>query len=348
MPEEFEIRDYIAEDESQVLALIQHGMGGGPTGTRDREFWQWKHFNNPFGPSIALVAVHRDGQIVGLRTFMRWRFQAGDNTISAVRAVDTVTHPDYRRYGVFTALTRKAVEKARNSGIDLIFNTPNAAVLPGYLKLGWSLVSHIRPQIKILNYPRFIMGIVRSKGKRQPSVLDDSARSFRQEPPSIEEFLGRQNVAEHFLQSHEQRRDKRLHTHLTLDFLRWRYGQYPFTKYRVIYRQERDELLGLIILHPNRRLGMKEIVLSELIIPEYDRDTAIKLINNMAKSLHADYIIAYFAEPSFEREVLRKTGFHDLPFQGINFTVNSLNDIHTLEPSRLDNWDLSLGDLEVF
>jgi GNAT superfamily N-acetyltransferase len=346
--DEIEIRDYVGEDEGPVLDLIQHGMGGGPTGTRDRGFWQWKHFHNPFGPSIALVAVYKDGQIIGLRTFMRWRFQTGDRPVSAVRAVDTVTHPDYRRYGVFSRLTREAVAKVKNNGVDFIFNTPNATVLPGYLKLGWSLVSRIRPQIKILNYPRFIMGIARSKGKRQPAVLDTGATFFRQELLSINEFLGRGDAVEQLLQSREQKRDNRLHTRPTLDYLRWRYVQYPFVKYRVISWHDRGALSGCIIFRPSGRLGMKEIVLSELIVPGYDRTIASGLIKEMVKHLNADYIVAYFPEHSFERETLRKNGFHDLPFQGINFAVNSLKEIPGLNPLQFNNWELGLGDLEIF
>jgi GNAT superfamily N-acetyltransferase len=348
MSDEIKVRDYLPEDENSALALIQRGMGGGPTGTRDMGFWQWKHFQNPFGPSIALVAVHRDGQIIGVRTFMQWRFQGGDREVSAVRAVDTVTHPDYRRYGIFSTLTRKAVEKVRDNNIDLIFNTPNATVLPGYLKLGWSLVSLIRPQIKVLNYPRFIMGIARNKGKHQPAMLDPSARFFRQEPPPIEELLGQEKTVERLLQSRELRRDNRLHTRPTLEYLRWRYAQYPFVKYRVVYRQNHGELPGCIIFRPSGRLGMKEVVLSELIMPEYERDVASGLIKEMVKYLDADYIVAYFPERSFERDILRKNGFHDLPFQGINFAVNSLSDVPGLEPRQFSSWALSLGDLEIF
>jgi len=348
VPGEVEIRDYLPGDESQVLALIQRGMGGGPTGTRDKNFWQWKHIQNPSGPSIALVAVHKDGQTIGLRTFMRWHFQAGDRTINAVRAVDTVTHPDYRRYGVFTVLTRQAVERVKNSGIDLIFNTPNATVLPGYLKLGWSLVSRIRPQIKVLNYPRFFMGITRNRVRGAPSTLPPPSGFFRREPLSTGEFLGREKAVEPLLQSREQRRDNRLHTRPALEYLRWRYAQHPFIKYRVIFRQDRDELSGCAIFRPNERLGMKEIVLSELILSRRDADVASRLIKDMEQNLNADYIIAYFPERSFEREILRKNGFRNLPLQGINFAVNDLNEAAGIQPLKFDSWELSLGDLEVF
>ncbi len=348
MPNEVDFRDYLPEDESSVLVLVQRGMGGGPTGIRERGFWQWKHFQNPFGSSIAMVATHRDGKIIGLRTFMQWHFQAGTRLVRAVRAVDTVTDPDYRRYGIFSTLTHKTVERVKNNGIDLIFNTPNAMVLPGYLKLGWRLVSRIRPQIKILNYPRFISGITRSRARRQPSMLDPSGKFFREEPPSVEKIIELEKGITHLLQSRKQRRDDRLHTHLTLDYLRWRYTQHPFIKYRVAYQLEHDELPGCIIFRPYGRFGMKEIVLSELITAEDDRDMAASLIKKMVRYLKADYIVAYFPERSFERDVLRKNGFRDMPLQSINFTVNSLVDVPGFEPGRFDNWELSLGDLEIF
>jgi GNAT superfamily N-acetyltransferase len=348
MHNEVEIRNYVPGDESQVLALMQRGMGGGPTGTRDKDFWQWKHFLNPFGSSIVLVAVHKNGQIIGLRTFMRWRFQAGDRTINAVRAVDTVTHPEYRRYGIFSALTHHAVERIRNSNIDLIFNTPNAMVLPGYLKLGWQLVSRIRPQIKILNYPRFIMGIARNRVKRQPSTLDQSSQFFRKEPPSINEIFDPKEKVTQLLQSRKRQRDNRLHTLTGLDYLRWRFSQHPFIKYKAIYLQNHGELPGCIIFRPNGRFGMKEIVLSELITAEDDRKLASDLIQGMVKTLKADYIIAYFPERSFERDILRKNGFHDLPFQSINFAVNILHGVNGIDPWQYDSWALCLGDLEVF
>jgi N-acetylglutamate synthase-like GNAT family acetyltransferase len=279
---------------------------------------------------------------------MRWRFQSGDRTVSAVRAVDTVTHPDYRRYGIFSRLTQQALKKVKDAGINLIFNTPNATVLPGYLKLGWSLVYRIRPQIKILNYPGFMAGIARNRLKRQPSKLDPSLQCFRQDTTSLGELLDREKSFERLLQRREKQKNNRLHTFLTTEYLSWRYSRYPFTKYRVVYRHKNGELTGCAIFRPSSRSGMREIILSELVVPDDDRALASGLIKDMVKCLDAHYIVTYFPERSFEYSAIRANGFHGLPFQHINLAVNSLNDIPGLQPRRYESWELSIGDLEIF
>lgn len=73
--------------------------------------------------------------------FLRWKFDVpGEGTISAVRAVDTATHPDWQGSGIFTRLTLGALDELRDDGLDVVFNTPNDQSRPGYLKMGWSQV----------------------------------------------------------------------------------------------------------------------------------------------------------------------------------------------------------------
>ncbi len=128
-------------DEVQVLALIELALGRRPD-PRNAAFFAWKHRENAFGPSPAWVAV--DGnRIVGLRTLMRWEFETRDRPVRAVRAVDTATHPDHQGRGIFSALTRRAVDELRAEGVDFVFNTPNDKSRPGYLKMGWQPVGRL-------------------------------------------------------------------------------------------------------------------------------------------------------------------------------------------------------------
>src|SRR5918994_5166036 len=97
------IRPFSVGDEANVLELLGLTLGGGPAGRRPAEFFRWKHADNPFGPSFMLLA-EADGRVVGLRAFMRWRFIVDGRELSAVRAVDTATHPEYQGIGVFSRL----------------------------------------------------------------------------------------------------------------------------------------------------------------------------------------------------------------------------------------------------
>ena len=345
---EYEVRNFQAEDTGSVLDLMQLGLGGGPSGTRDEIFWRWKHYDNPFGRSIVLVATNGTGHIAGLRTFMQWHFRAGNRVVKAVRAVDTVTHPEHRRFGVFTTLTTKAVQQAKNSGVDVIFNTPNNSVLPGYLKLGWSHVSFVRPLVKVLNYPRFVSGIIRNRKRRQSSGQPPANQSYRYKLPLIADFLKRSEAVEELLRSNNQMRGERLSTDQSIDYLRWRYSEYPNAEYAVLYQEKNGALSSSAVIRANARFGLKEIVIDELFFSKPDDTLASSLLHELKRCVNADYIIAYFPRSSFARHALRKDGFLQVPTDGMNFTVNALSQNLPCNPAVLENWNLSLGDLEVF
>lgn len=136
------VRELAKDDESAVLDLLGVALAGGPTGERTQEFFDWKHRDNPFGSSPGLVAEAPDGSIVAVRLFLRWEFVHQGETVRAVRAVDTATHPSWQGRGLFTDLTRELLDRVADD-TDLVFNTPNASSLPGYLRLGWSEVGKV-------------------------------------------------------------------------------------------------------------------------------------------------------------------------------------------------------------
>jgi GNAT superfamily N-acetyltransferase len=127
----------------QMLELVGIAIGRGSV-PRTEAFWRWKHEQNPFGPSPAMVA-EADGRIVSLRIFLRWRWLYGKYAYAAVRPVDTATHPDWRRRGLFERLTRELLQVMKAEGVAFVFNTPNATSGRGYEKLGWRMVG--RPTI---------------------------------------------------------------------------------------------------------------------------------------------------------------------------------------------------------
>src|SRR5947208_13036039 len=101
-------------DVDDVVGLLGRALGPGPGGADRRELFVWKHLRNPFGRSVALVAED-GGRLVGVRTFMRWRFALpGGGGVDAVRAVDTATAPEAQRRGVFSSLTRRGLESCRD------------------------------------------------------------------------------------------------------------------------------------------------------------------------------------------------------------------------------------------
>jgi GNAT superfamily N-acetyltransferase len=342
------VRDYEYTDEGAVLALAGTALGVGPAGMRDEAFWRWKHHDNYFGPSFILIAENHSDAPIGLRALMRWRFKAGDHILQAVRAVDTATHPGYRRAGVFSTLTRRAIERVRSAGIDLVFNTPNDTVLPGYLKLGWHKVAAVQPLVKVLNYPRFMLGLARSRGRNLPSQPCSPEQLFRHEPPRATDVVDQADEIDGLLLRRDSWRSSSITTCHSTDYFRWRYAQHPHIDYRAVLEKRRGQLAGFLMFRMNSRFGLKEAVLDELLLASPEEQTARALLGNMVACVKADYVVAYFAANSFERHALRRLGFHQIPRQAMTFVVNTLVPGITPDPLYWGNWDLSLGDLEIF
>lgn len=206
------IRRATPADETAVLALLGASLGWGDD-ERFASFFAWKHKENPFGESPGWVAV--DGErIVGFRTFLRWELEGPAGVIRAVRAVDTATHPDYQRQGIFSRLTRQALEEVTAEGVDLVFNTPNDRSGPGYLKLGWLQVG----RLTVAARPTSPRALVRLAGARcqadrwsLPIGTGQPATEVVSDPAVVDLLAS-------------QPRFSGLCTRRSPEFLAWRYG----------------------------------------------------------------------------------------------------------------------------
>ncbi len=149
------IRIATEQDTEAIVALLKLSLGDVST-IKSATYWRWKHIENPFGKSHVLIA-EEDGIIVGIRAFMQWRWSNGSREFTALRAVDTATHPDYQGKGIFKKLTMELIDRRRAAGDDFIFNTPNDQSRPGYLKMGWQVVGRLPVALSIRRPVRMIV-----------------------------------------------------------------------------------------------------------------------------------------------------------------------------------------------
>lgn len=65
-------------------------------------------------------------------------FILNGRNLTAVQSADTMTHPDYRRHGLFPLLAKKTYQLAKNEGASFVFGWPNQNSYPTFKnKLGW-------------------------------------------------------------------------------------------------------------------------------------------------------------------------------------------------------------------
>ncbi len=324
-----DIRAYRDADEASVLDLLARSLGKS-VDDQYREFFRWKHLGNPFGRSFMWVG-EEDGQIVGFRSFLRWRFVGPDGgPIEAVRAVDTATHPEAQGKGIFRSLTMHGLDELRAAGISFVFNTPNDQSRPGYLKMGWVVVGRAPVQVRLASPA----GAVRTVRARQAADLWSLPATVG--APAADVFAA-DGVGEALAHEAGARTPPAgaLTTDRTLPFLTWRYAGFTPVASRVAPALDRS---GPSVLFRLRRRGQAvECTIGDVLGPRDEKATG-RAIRSVLRGSSADYALAGSAA------VRRLRGFIPTRRLGPIVTWRSTAGPGGSPPT----FALALGDVELF
>lgn len=333
-----------------ICRLLSASLSDSGVTRKTLDFWRWKHGDNPFGQSIGLAAMAPDGSLVGLRPFMAWQLSYGPgDVIRAARPVDTATAAEWRGKGVFTNLTQAALAHLERRGVSLIFNTPNANSLPGYLKLGWRVVARLPVAIRVLRPWRFLAGLAQPGDRRV--ALPDWSTVSQGATQSWRQSTATGAVLALAALSEADRGFHGLRTPRTAAFLEWRYGQHPQADYGLFPLWGRaGGLEGAAVLRLERRRGLLGGLITDLFVAPGNHQTGIRLLRGLCRDLRVDYLLAHAAPGVPEWAMLRGARFLPVPFQGINLVARELSqpDALPVDPHQPTSWDLTLCELEMF
>jgi GNAT superfamily N-acetyltransferase len=332
------VRAATPDDDPAVLVLLQASMGWVPD-EQYAQFFVWKHRQSPFGASPAWVATDPgdDDRIVGFRTYVRWQFLRQGELAHGVRAVDTVTHPDYQGRGIFSLLTRQSLDDLVEGGVNFVFNTPNDKSRPGYLKMGWQRVDRLSPAAR----PRSALALVRLARARTPA--DKWSTDCSAGVPAVE-ALADEAALDRLLAAvagtpgpAATSAEGDIVTNRTPDYLRWRYG-FPPLKYRaVVAPGGLDD--GVAIFRLRRRGAATEAALTELLVPGNDTGVIRDLLSEILRGSGADYAV-WLGPPR------PSLGFLPVPGQGPTLVWKAVTDEG--DAPEATRWGLTLGDIELF
>ena len=313
---ELAVRLATPADVPSILETLRLALGETPLLRRTTALWNWKHVENPFGESLVLVAT--DGhEIAGVRALMRWELATpGGERITCMRAVDTATHPNHLRKGVFRHLTETAIEMATDQGIDLIFNTPNEKSAPGYLKMGWKTVSPIGVQV------RPVLG-------RLANVDPDEAPNLDRLAPGIEIFEMAQLA---------DRTPAALRTPRSQQYLQWRFKGHPTAQYGWLGE---DPGSGIVV-RASHRGGRPELVVSDIVGRPHHG-----LIHRLARSARTRYLAGWFSPSNPQRRIAIRGGLLPIPgLKTLHLVARPLRDL-PIDVFDLRSWDVATSDLEL-
>jgi N-acetylglutamate synthase-like GNAT family acetyltransferase len=312
------IREARNEDIPEIVIVLKASLGEKELPLSE-EIWKFKHVDNPFGKSLVLVA-EEDEHIVGVRALMRWQWSNGNRDFSCLRAVDTATHPDHQGKGIFKKLTLRALEIAKEQGVDFVFNTPNEKSRPGYLKMGWQIVGNVHVGVK----PAF-KSFWKFKRRHLDYMINHQVSN---------EIL--ENICNEF---NKALVGNNLFTPKSVDYLKWRYENNPLRGYEVVVSPN-YYLAGYVQVHK----GLKELRVVECIYSGTAAKKDIKKAINHWCSKFGVQVITYSSQLLDLGPATVKGKF------GPILTVRDLTIAKEEKDSifSINNWMYSLGDLELF
>jgi GNAT superfamily N-acetyltransferase len=240
--------------ELQQLVYPEHHL------YKDREktrlYWQWRYFSNPTAPSKIFVAKTEDTlQIAGMRpvTFQPLRLLKRDAL--AVQLTAVITHPDFRRQGIFSNLVKHSMADARQAGAEFAFTFPNKQSYAIYKK---------KPEWRYLAaVPLYLKPLGLSVGR----PAKHKATRFKSRSGSDIRLVDRFDEGYDALW---QKVDGTYPIAVRRDaaFLNWRYGANPVADYTIIEAREpvSDQVKGYIVTAVQQRNRMPLGLIIDLLV----------------------------------------------------------------------------------
>ena len=119
-----------------------------------RQGWQWRYFSNPnIFSQVFIVRDEKNGMIAGMRPLTFLPIQVNGKQFLSVWLTAVITHPQYRRMGIFSRLVNHSMSVARQRGAKFAFTFPNEKSFAIYKKKAdWRYIGAIPLYLKVIRH----------------------------------------------------------------------------------------------------------------------------------------------------------------------------------------------------
>jgi len=324
MNKAWDCRDYQSDDEYQILNLYEEVNNR----KMALEYWRWRYSKSPFGKGIIKL-VFADGKLIGHYAVTPMDILFNNKPLRAVFSLHTMTHPGFQRRGIFTFLAEEVYKRCQSEGFSFVYGFPNENSYHGFInKLGW-------------------MGFGQMSSLEKKLYAMTNATSKDGNVHEIDKFDDRVNVLWNTVKA-----GYRIIVPRTKDYLNWRFAEHPTIEYpRYIIMSGNSELSGYMILKVYKKGDEAKGHIVDML--SVDDEHTVKSLLNSAY----DYFIrkgignlsCWIPERCFCARIFREEGFVSKEFD-VNFGVRIFEkaDKSLKSIEQLDNWHLTMSDVDVF
>ena len=365
MKRKWSTRSYEKGDENGIFELMKV-VPEYPEKEKEKwmRWWNWKYMDNPAGVSGIWVADH-DGKIVGSRSTILVKMKISGEPVMGSQNTDLLTHPDYRRQGIFSALEKKSFSQLKADGICITYSFPGPMSYPGYMKSGSFFDTHaLKTMIRPFNLENILKRRIENKfllkiytvmgylfintfyrAKKTPEVDDLTITKISSFDDRINDFWKKTSNDYEIIVV----RDK--------EYLNWRYVNIPDVVYTIYLAEEGEEICGYMVLKCVKEESLASGYIIDIIAP-LDRPEIIhSLLSKAIKYFEEERVDVIFCKMIADKifyNIFRKNGFistHFISFISKRFRIGSKH-IVRINSSKISetylknakNWFVQLGD----
>jgi len=352
---DWQIRPYREGDESQIFELWKAAY---PERQLVWEpwfrWWHWMYKENSLGFTIWL-AEHK-GKIVGQYAIVHILMNInGRNTVCA-QSLNTLTHPEYRRQGMFETLAKTVFKEAYNKGIHIIYGFPNEKSYPGFVnKLNWFDIASLPYMYKTLNWE-----VILRKRTGNKFVLKLGALSLKiysnvfhriSKAPFVSGLIIRQASSfDERINEFWDRVSSQFPIAVTKnkDYLQWRYVSVPDKDYYIYLAEKAGGICGYIVLgYLQQEYKKIALIYDFLTESEAIARCLLQKITGRCQSDSVDQILCFReVRKDHYSKAFSRGGSIPLPFgQVLKFIAySSASNISNEFLQNPQNWLIQIGD----
>jgi len=357
------IRSYEDGDEDGIARLTQQNFPNTPDASSICQTWRWQ-FKNDFSKDGSIAVAEVNSSIVAHYAVMCFEMNYQDQTIIGSVSTATVTEKSFRGKGLFTKLARNVYNDLSRSGCKIVFGFPNSQSIRGFItRLDWFNVCPFPLHIKIIkmkpmlskilgdhvftkalawcgdNALKLIFNIISRKKNNHDIII----RRVEEIPEDMKSIWS-SSFASHKLAIIRNRR-----------YLKWRYLEKPFVKYKIYCAMMNDSPAGYFVTCTGCKYNSNILFVMEIVAKDDKKMIYKKMLDHLdviAREECADAISMIIMSNNPRYWLFVKKGYLPVPRilfpQDINFSamVNS----HFIDKSYVknsDHWYISWGDLDV-
>lgn len=341
-------------DAFEELSVISFGEG---TNCK-KEMYQWLFDMNPYNKSGNMMYLLKEGdKVIGCDGLIPNELYVKGKILLAAHSVKSMTHPNYKKQGIFRKMTENSCERGKQDGVDVVIGLANDQSYPAYQRFGWPTLFekevYVKP-ILITNIlkRRIKVGFLASIGNSIYSTYMTNKLKGQMDKEIEFEILN--NVPENIQSCWDKYKDK-YDVLLVRDYkyLNYRYNQRPDVNYVTVLAKLNNQIIGFAILHNSFANGSKMTSSVEFFTDPTNERYIKALANGVSKYCYdnnLEYVVVGSGLYGSYKKVLLENGFMITrkPPKNNMMIANVLTDKLTMdEINGHEKWHITQGDGET-